>query len=289
MDQNIQITDKDIGEVLVNSAMLVAFYQSTWTGEASDSSVVDDAKKRTGAKGKVGSFRKFLLANNDEAHAAVKSAIGAAYRDHMKMTLPWGNSQHRLLPNARFMDYAKTMQEHRTKVQIAVDAFIDAYPAAMAKAISDLAGMADASEYPTAEEAGRKFSIDIDFMPMSGSNGFRGLPPQFAEALQVRMDQQIKLRMKEAIDNMWGRIKELVTRYVNQCRPDGKIYDTTTEAMQKLPADIRAFNVTGDAQLEVAASMIEKGLAPYGVKDLAIDGTRAWCHAEATKILGMLP
>lgn len=289
MDTNVQITEKDLSEVLINSTMLVAFHQTTWTGEISSSDATDDVKAARGAKGKVGTFRMKLLANNEEAHAKVKSAIGAAYREHMKLTLPWGNSQYRLLPNASFMDYAQKMQAHKGLINTALDEFVAAYPAARDKAIADLGGLGDASHYPTSDQVRGKFGIDVDFEPVPGGKGFPGLPPQFAQALQQRLDHQVKARMKEAIDEMWGQVKDLVMRYANQCRPDGKIYESTTEGLRQLPGRIRTFNVIGDPALDGVANMIAGKLAMYDVKDLQQDATRAWCYSEALKILSLLP
>lgn len=287
LDQ-VQITDKDISGALAATAMLVSFESRTWTGEASDRTATQDVREARKAQGDVGRFHKNLLANNDGPLKAVVRAISAAYRDHIDMTGPW-NGGYRLLPNAGFEKYLQTMAKHQATIGAAVEALRAAYPDLVEASIVSLGGLADRSQYPGADEIAGRFGIRFDFEPVPGGQGFPGLPPQYAQALQAQLGRQIAERMEAATKDLWRQIRETLERYHRQTRPDGKIYDANVEDTLGLPARIRAFNVLQDAQLDGIANMIERELGAYNRKALDDEPCRNWCHAKSGTIVGLLP
>lgn len=288
MDTQVTVTEQDLSEVLANSVMLVSFTTRKWSAEATDSDATGIVKKETGAKGNVGKFRKNLLANNDAAHTSLCKAIDAAYRTHIELTRPWGITGYRMLPNAGFEAYLVAMREHQVKIEKHREAFIADFPGAAAKARADLGDLAASVRYPDAAEVGAKFGISFDFSPVNGRT-FPGLPPHFAQALQVQLEKQVAARMQGVVDEQWVKIRDTLDRYHRQTRPDGKIFDASVDDVLALPKSIRAFNITGDAKLEAIASIIEKELCIYDRKSLTKDNIRAWVHAASAKVLGMLP
>lgn len=283
----ITITDRDIGEALAASSMLVSFESKSWTGAASDAGAVSDVRTVRGARGDIGRFNKNLLANADEALKKVKSAISAAYREHCELTSPW-TAGVRLLPTSMFQKYIERMAWHQAQIAEAVEAFVVAYPDAKAKAIVSLGDMANPLQYPDVSEVRGMFGIRFDFLPMEGK-GFGGLPPQLAGALQVQLDKRVALRHAAAIKDLWEQIGVLAGRFHNQTRPDGKIYDDTVAEMLALPERIRTFNILGDARLEAIASIVEKEICPYNRKALDDDKCREWVHARAAALTARLP
>lgn len=286
------ITQQDIGDVLANMAMLATFTSYSWTGEASDAGAVEDVRLAKGAKGDVGVFRKKLLANHDGLLKDVERVISAAYRDHVRLTSSWadGKGGPRMLPNAGFTEYLQTMHEHKTKLAVAVQALAAGWDDAVAKAKVDLGQLAQGINFPTSVEiASHRFGVDFNIEPMPGGKGFPGLPPQFAMALEQRLVAKTKERMAAAIAELWNEIRTILSRYHNQTRPDGKIYETTVTEILGMPQRIRTFNVVGDAKLEAVAALVQERLGAYDLKSLKQEQTRVWCHTQSGTIIAALP
>jgi len=283
------IESTDVTEVLNASCMLVSFHRTAWNAEKTDDTVTEGVKQSTGAKGRIGRFRKNLLANNDNLLDQVVKAMASAYRDHVRMTWPWGTSQYRLLLNTGLLDYLSVLRKNKNIIQGKLEAFIADYPRARDAALQDLGGLAQASQYPSAQEIAAKFSIDCDFDPIPAGAQFPGLPPNIGVMLQKRLQDKIATRMQGAILDTWDQIRSLVQRFANQTLPDGRLHDSVLQQLAEMPARVRAFNVMQDPKLDAVANIIATDLATYGRSALEDATKRGQAHSAAERVLGMLP
>lgn len=284
----IRIETDDVQQVLAQSGMLVSFSRRTWSGKMIDEDASDMATSSAGARRGAVKASKNILVGNDGHLVAVVKAISAAYNDHMGMTLPWGNSEFRLLPNVRFMDYAKMLQGHKDTISALLKVFAVDYPDAVKRSMPALGSLAKAAEYPPVSEIVGRFGIDVHFEPIPVGAKFPGLPPQLGEVLQQRLRDKIVERAKAAIDVMMTQVREAVERLHNQTRPDGRIHDATVEEVMNLPGRIRAFNIVQDPKLEALAAIIKNELSFFDPKSIKGENVRKAAHETLGKVKEML-
>ena len=93
---------------LSSSAMLVEVSISLWTGRRMDKKTANDIDVSSGAKTKVMSAYKNLLAGDDSL-SAIQKLAGVVRTYHTNITSPWNDSGQRLLPTAKFLEYKQEM------------------------------------------------------------------------------------------------------------------------------------------------------------------------------------
>lgn len=284
-DEAPRIETDDVQQVLANSGMLVTFNRQTWSGKMIDAEASNLAVQGAGAKKGAVQARKNLLAGNDALLLAVVKAINDAYSDHMDMTLPWGNSQNRLLPNSRFMAYATMLQGHKDRISTALRAFAADYPDAVQRSLPGLGTLAKVAEYPSIQEILNRFSIDVHFEPIPVGAKFPGLPPELGSVLQARLRDKIIERARGAIEELLKEVRETIIRLHNQTRPEGRIHDNTVQEVLDLPARIRAFNLMGDPKLEALATIIQKDLSFFDAKSIKAENIRKAAHEALGKVV----
>jgi hypothetical protein len=118
-----------------------------------------------------------LFRNRDSAINQILSKYNEIYAYHKKTTLPYVDAGPRLLPNELYFDYTQEMRKRIADV----DALLDTYMPMYDELVSDdvmyrnaghMAGRANASEYPTAEQFRQATSVEMRFQPMPDARHF---------------------------------------------------------------------------------------------------------------------
>ena len=118
-----------------------------------------------------------LFRNRDSAINQILCKYNEIYAYHKKTTLPYVDAGPRLLPNELYFDYTQEMRKRIADV----DALLDTYMPMYDELVSDdvmyrnaghMAGRANASEYPTAEQFRQATSVEMRFQPMPDARHF---------------------------------------------------------------------------------------------------------------------
>lgn len=118
-----------------------------------------------------------LFRNRDSAINQILSKYNEIYAYHKKTTLPYVDAGPRLLPNELYFDYTQEMRKRIADVDSLLDTYMPMYDElvfddVMYRNAGHMAGRANASEYPTAEQFRQATSVEMRFQPMPDARHF---------------------------------------------------------------------------------------------------------------------
>ncbi len=118
-----------------------------------------------------------LFRNRDSAINQILSKYNEIYAYHKKTTLPYVDAGPRLLPNELYFDYTQEMRKRIADVDSLLDTYMPMYDDLMTDDVmyrnaGHMAGRANASEYPTAEQFRQATSVEMRFQPMPDARHF---------------------------------------------------------------------------------------------------------------------
>ena len=132
---------------LSSSAMLVEVSISLWTGRRMDKKTANDIDVSSGAKTKVMSAYKNLLAGDDSL-SAIQKLAGVVRTYHTNITSPWNDSGQRLLPTAKFLEYKQEMARLEREYWNLVNNFLPLYNTKISASAFQLGALFNRDEYP---------------------------------------------------------------------------------------------------------------------------------------------
>jgi hypothetical protein len=118
-----------------------------------------------------------LFRNRDSAINQILCKYNEIYAYHKKTTLPYVDAGPRLLPNELYFDYTNEMRKRIADVDSLLDTYMPMYDELVADDVmyrnaGHMAGRANASEYPTAEQFRQATSVEMRFQPMPDARHF---------------------------------------------------------------------------------------------------------------------
>jgi hypothetical protein len=118
-----------------------------------------------------------LFRNRDSAINQILCKYNEIYAYHKKTTLPYVDAGPRLLPNELYFDYTQEMRKRIADVDSLLDTYMPMYDElvsddVMYRNAGHMAGRANASEYPTAEQFRQATSVEMRFQPMPDARHF---------------------------------------------------------------------------------------------------------------------
>lgn len=277
---DIAITQGDLSTALQSVAMLADIHVSMWGGERTDHKLTQQVTTAAGATGNVGRTIKNLMSGADGGLKEARAAFSAAKTKHYALTLPFVSDPtadrqrgSRLLPTMLFEDYMKAMSVCRREAMAALDKFLVDYPADAQKAMVNLGGLAQPTDYPAAEELRRLFRVELDFQPIPTGAGFAGLPPAMLNALSAKLAKNHAIAVQSAQTAMWDEIATR-TRYLLErlSNPEAKFKSNTVNNVSELAKLVPGWNVMNDARAAEIAADIDAALGSVKPKDLMGDG-----------------
>jgi hypothetical protein len=161
------------------------------------------------------------------------------------------------------------------------------------EAIANLAGMANATDYPTAAQVPSLFNVTIELRPMPAVGDFTRLqvPAALAEALGERLANQTRTQVENAMTDLRDRLAEEVQRMAVQLGKAGagektKLYESMLTNTQALCQLARNMNLTGSERFGQLIDKIEQDLLRYPIETLREDKqTAAHVASKAQQVL----
>jgi hypothetical protein len=270
-----------IGDAFRANAMLVTMTIKRFPLEVNDR--VAAAAAETAGNAKRGSVRavKNCLYTADAGWKNVSSELSLAYNLHRQATSEWGVSGgYRLLPNATWADYIAKVGAAQRKIDVARRKFEETYDADVATAMVAL-GQYAPTAYPTAKEAGARFTLSVDFTPIAAGGAPVGLPEGADEWLSDRYAKRTASNADEALDTVLERVKDYTTKLLANINEDKRFRSTSLTNITDMVPMLRAFEFTGDQRLTVLADGIESQLGGYDFKSIKKDGKGALPQVQA--------
>ena len=290
---NPTVSRADLSEAVRATALLADLTISMWSGAKTDASIGARLKEDAGAVGDTGRYIKNLLAGCDQDLKATRAAYAAARAAHYSHTLPWVSNPNaerqtgsRLLPNALFARYLEEMSKLRKLAEDQLDKFISEYPTLITQAMSNLGGLANAGDYPTADQVKAAFKLTFDFSPIPAASAFQGLPDAVISSLGKALRRRQEQAIQTSQNAMWERVKEAVTHLVERLvDTEGKFKSSTVESVRELITLLPGFNCTGDPRVTDVVGDIQSMLDGVDAEALRRDpGTRVETARRAQAI-----
>ena len=278
-----------------SSAMLVELGISSWTARRRDKGATADLLAGKGATKAAGAFNKNLLADCEELTAIQKFA-GNVRTMHYAMTVPWSDSGLRLLPTAKYFDYHKQMTQLQAEFDRLVENFLSIYDMEVAQVHAKLGELFNRDEYPTTDTVRDKFGFRVSYIPVPEAGDWRvDIESEAQDLLRQQYETFHQQQMGRAMRDVWERLHEHLTRFVNQLGVDedgkkGKVFDSTIENVRQMADLLGACNFDNDPALELAQRKLVASLAGVCKDDIVKnDGFRDSLRRDMQDAIKALP
>jgi len=288
---------------IASSAMLVELSISGWSARKLDKRASAQVDITNSTKTKAGNYNKNLLAGTGFLDTITKYAAQARAW-HLSQTLPWSDNGLRLLPMGRFLEYKEQLHTLETNYMALVDKFVVAYPNLVSAAAFQLGDLFDRSEYPEVEKIPAKFKFSVNYLPVPMAGDFRVDINEEAKAELVKScEDAYNERLGNAMKDAWSRLHGCLTRISDRLDSDivdkevdgefiqvvqrKRIHDTVIENAVELVELLKHFNLTGDANMEMARKELERAIGGRSADDLKdSEATRNLVKSQVDAILG---
>ena len=270
-------------------AMLVSLSISTWAGRKFDKRATEKVNTDSGADAEAGRYNKHLL-SGAPAHRNVILKAGDARQAHYDQTLPWADEGKRLLPTSNYFTYTEVMRKKRSAFDLALNNFIDEYPALREAAPLKLGRLYKESEFPSTKDVRRRFSWSIDFDPVPSGGDLRlDLPADQISLIEQSVTSRVEQATKDAMRDAWNRLREAVARIQRASGKDGVVRGNLIDHAREVIDVLGRLNVSGDEALDEMRSRVERELTGIVVEDLRKDDRlRADTEKRATDIMAAM-
>lgn len=279
-----------------NFATLVTLNTARWHAKVKDRQASKDAATMGEADENSFETRKRLLVGADTLLKAIHKAIDEARAAHYEMTLPWTTTSMqdigrrtggRLLPNTLFVEYTTVMAQKKQQMLDALNKFEPEYPTLVETAKKKLGKRFDAREYPNVSSIRSHFDLSFDFQPIPKGDDFKGLPTAQLQALAAKINDNIQKQAEHAMQEVWVRLHEAVSRMAERLSsPDKLFHNTLVQNVRDVARLLAHLNVTQDAKVEALRKKVEKHLCEHEPKVLRENQTiRTQVAAHAQSII----
>lgn len=159
-----------------------------------------------------------LFRNRDSVINQILSKYNEIYAYHKKQTLPYVDAGPRLLPNEMYFDYTQEMRKRIADVDNLLDIYMPMYDQlvqddVMYRNAGHMAGRANASEYPTAEQFRNATSVEMRFQPMPDARHFLfDLSEEDEASFKRAEDEALAAANADMVGRMLKPLAALVTK-----------------------------------------------------------------------------
>lgn len=159
-----------------------------------------------------------LFRNRDSVINQILSKYNEIYAYHKKQTLPYVDAGPRLLPNELYFDYTQEMRKRIADVDNLLDIYMPMYDQlvhddVMYRNAGHMAGRANASEYPTAEQFRNATSVEMRFQPMPDARHFLfDLSEEDEASFRRAEDEALAAANADMVGRMLKPLAALVTK-----------------------------------------------------------------------------
>ena len=196
----------DLGEVKLNSLLLVSVHVRAWQASVKDKKLTAEAESQSGAaKGRV-RVQKCLM--NTSRLRRVRS-VGDAQRDEI---IPRYSTATPIkgLRAMRVSFYPKLTDDWNAGMatyEQALNEFLSYYDTDVLEQVRELQGAYDPEEYPSLEEMRAKFSVDLNVQPLTDPSQLTGFADEIIEQVSDTYTRMVAAGTRD----VWKRSLDLVS------------------------------------------------------------------------------
>jgi len=252
---------------LAEKCILVNIRFGQWSGRMYDKKISGEIEALHNASN-AGKYSKTLI--GEEHLKDIQSVVRAARVFLREQTLPWGDNNDRILLSEYYLEFLNQFGKFKSQFDKEVQVFLTKYPDLVKKAEHQLKGMYRTSDYPTAIQLRKKFSIEVSCMNISELEDFRvKIDPTEATRLKQRIEAEYAARIAEASQDIWDRISETVGHMVERLADPKNVFrDSLVDKVRHLIDLLPKLNFTDDKRIrQIAFNMRSLVVDPAQLRD----------------------
>lgn len=196
-----------------------------------------------------------------------------------------------MLLNDYIIDVVNTIRSYFQQLEQYRDAFLQDYPAQVAKAQIELGDMFDESEYPPVDELRRKFRWSFIVEPMPSGDMRGNLEDGLRKELAAMYEQSTNSRLQAAMQDIWKRLliplNNMSLRLIDKenGKPSG-FQGTLVQNVLEIVDIMKSYNITDDSTMEDIRLQLRAALDGVSFDSLKASATlRAQTKAKIDNII----
>ena len=260
---------------LADRALLVSISISQWVGRRVDQAATETANNAHSATSEAGKYHKKLLPGAKEL-GEISSIASQVRKYFYEQTLPWMNDGSRIIASKNFMEFSAQMRKFKSEFETASKSFVKEYPRLKLEAAKKLGGLYSAEEYPSDQEIGDRFGLDVTYLPLPDEKDFRTGISDNEKKIFLKKMREVE---NAAIKDCYERLHEVVkTAAAKLSSPNAIFRDTLIENINEIVNLLPKLNVSDDPGLEKMrreVSSIVKGITPDTLRENADERAKA--------------
>ena len=248
---------------LSDRALLVQLSISQWTARKYDKKVTQDVASSHGVSTSAGRYNKVLLPMNDLLDRVHKKSTLIRTKFY-ENTLPWGIEGTMMLPSANYLKFVTEFRKEKGEWQYLVDDFERHYPQLKLDAQRLLNGMYNDADYPSENDIGRKFKMDMAIFPVPATDFRVSIASDELTRIQQDVEARVKDAQQQAMQEVWNRLYERVKNMAEKLADPKAIFrDTLVDNLRDQCDMLTRLNFTDDPNLEALRSEVEANLLKH--------------------------
>jgi hypothetical protein len=248
---------------LNDRALLVQLSISQWTARKFDKRVTRDVASSHGTTIDVGRYNKVLLPMNDLLDRVHKKSthIRTKFYDN---TLPWGLDGTMMLPTSNYLNFMTEFRKEKNEWFSLVSDFRDEYPQLVLDAKRLLIGLYDANDYPSPDDIGNKFNLDVAIFPVPSSDFRVSIASEELSRIQQDVERRVADAQSKAMIEVWQRIYDKVKHMAEKLADPKSIFrDSMVENIREQCDLLSRLNFMDDPNLETLRQEVETTLLKH--------------------------
>ncbi len=285
---------------IANRAMLFRLSRGAPARRVRDEAAEALVKQQLGDEGQIVS--RELFSDKTSLIYQYRTLDNEMYNFHIKATLPYGDDQSRLLPNAQYFEYTTRMQGFISQLEQMKQQIVATWSQMVQHDVAvrnaRLMGQgkhqtAAVADYPTVAQIEHRLYVNWYAQPIATSGDFRFSIPQ---DMVERLDAQIADAVAAAGRDLYVRMLKPVSAFVEKL---GKFtgdkgqrwHDSFIDNLNALSRELAPLNVNDDPEVAKFLGEIEAIVKPYAFNPSVLkedDAARAAMKAKLEALEGRL-
>jgi len=179
-------------------------------------------------------------------------------------TLPWGLDGTMMLPTSNYLNFMTEFRKEKNEWYSLVSDFRGEYPQLVLDAKRLLIGLYDANDYPSPDDIGNKFNLDVAIFPVPSSDFRVSIASEELSRIQQDVERRVADAQSKAMIEVWQRIYDKVKHMAEKLADPKSIFrDSMVENIREQCDLLSRLNFMDDPNLETLRQEVETTLLKH--------------------------
>ena len=261
---------------LANTAMLASLTVHNWPARAIDRDATQQVAEENEANERYTRVSKTLL--DKEALKTINAICQDARKAHKDYTLPFNDSDYRLLPVKMYEKYTQTINDYQEMLIKARNSLISNYDQHIVAAKQLLGTLFNQDDYPPPQELAERITMEYTFMQIPDIEHLvLDMAREEQQRLALRLQRDMELSLHRAVQDIYSRVRTATANLAERLDSDEegnpkRFYQKRLTDLQNIVDAIPRLNLTNDPTLEKVQQELTATLQDLSIDDLKPNG-----------------